>query len=206
MDGKTLFLEIPDLQPCNQLHLQLELEPGQVTNLFATCNRLDKPYTAFPGYQPSSVPKQPHPIEMDIQIAAKRVPNPWEKKIDGARTVRIEAGKNLTYNTPTIKVKAGEPLKLILLNPDVVPHNWALAKPGTLVKVGEQANLLVADPEAVIRHYVPQIEDVICFTDIVEPGEEFPIYFKAPVEKGRYPFLCTFPGHWMVMNGEMIVE
>ncbi|MCB1209408.1 MAG: hypothetical protein KDK97_08785 [Verrucomicrobiales bacterium] len=25
-------------------------------------------------------------------------------------------------------------------------------------------------------------------------------------EKGDYPYLCTFPGHWMVMNGVLKVE
>ncbi len=64
----------------------------------------------------------------------------------------------------------------------------------------------MGDPEAVIRQYVPQTDDVVCYTDIVEPGEEFSIYFKVPSEPGKYPFLCTFPGHWMVMNGEMVVE
>ncbi len=29
---------------------------------------------------------------------------------------------------------------------------------------------------------------------------------KAPLAKGNYPYICTFPGHWMVMNGELIVE
>ena len=29
---------------------------------------------------------------------------------------------------------------------------------------------------------------------------------QPPAAKGRYPYLCTFPGHWMVMNGAMIVE
>ena len=32
------------------------------------------------------------------------------------------------------------------------------------------------------------------------------VVFRAPEEPGRYPYLCTFPGHWMVMNGEMFVE
>jgi len=31
-------------------------------------------------------------------------------------------------------VKAGEPIKLTFRNPDVVPHNWVLTKPGTLQK------------------------------------------------------------------------
>jgi azurin len=38
------------------------------------------------------------------------------------------------------------------------------------------------------------------------PQEQFAISFRAPTAPGRYPYLCTFPGHWMVMNGEMIVE
>ena len=33
--------------------------------------------------------------------------------------------------------KAGEPLQMTFSNPDVVPHNWALIKPGTLPEVGD---------------------------------------------------------------------
>ena len=32
------------------------------------------------------------------------------------------------------------------------------------------------------------------------------IDFDAPAEPGVYPYVCTFPGHWKVMNGELIVE
>ena len=68
------------------------------------------------------------------------------------------------------------------------------------------ANRMIADPEAVARHYVPKTEDVLVYTDMVYPSEKFAVSFNAPKKPGRYPFLCTFPGHWMVMNGEMIVE
>jgi azurin len=30
--------------------------------------------------------------------------------------------------------------------------------------------------------------------------------FEAPEKPGRYPYLCTFPGHWVVMKGVMIVR
>jgi azurin len=46
----------------------------------------------------------------------------------------------------------------------------------------------------------------LAYTDVVLPRDEFTIYFQAPQQPGRYPYLCTFPGHWLVMNGEMIVE
>lgn len=29
--------------------------------------------------------------------------------------------------------------------------------------------------------------------------------FNAPDQPGIYPFVCTFPGHWVVMNGIMVV-
>ena len=29
--------------------------------------------------------------------------------------------------------------------------------------------------------------------------------FEAPQEPGVYPYVCTFPGHWIVMNGKMVV-
>ncbi|MFO0263726.1 MAG: plastocyanin/azurin family copper-binding protein, partial [Planctomycetota bacterium] len=95
---------------------------------------------------------------------------------------------------------------IVFSNPDVVPHNWALIQPGTLESVGQAANRLIADPEAFLRQYVPESEAVIAYTDIVEPGQSQTIWFRAPDKPGRYPYLCTFPGHWMVMNGELVVE
>ena len=60
--------------------------------------------------------------------------------------------------------------------------------------------------DAAARQYVPRSDDVLVYTDVVQPSLRFTIYFRAPAEKGRYPYLCAFPGHWMVMNGQMIVE
>ncbi|MFM8581977.1 MAG: hypothetical protein ACKOFW_10790 [Planctomycetaceae bacterium] len=38
------------------------------------------------------------------------------------------------------------------------------------------------------------------------PGGEFAIFVTAPMEPGEYPYLCSFPGHWMVMNGVLQVD
>jgi azurin len=205
-DERTLFLALPDLQLCNQLHLQVATSADSRHDLFVTCNALDAPRSDLPGVASERKQLAAHPLDTDMLMATKRMPNPWRTPLPKARTVEIEAGKNLTFSTRVLHATAGEPLALTLNNPDVVPHNWALTKPGKLQTVGEQANRLVADPEAVIRQYVPQTSDVICYTDIVEPQERSTIYFHAPEEPGRYPFLCSFPGHWMVMNGELIVE
>ena len=118
----------------------------------------------------------------------------------------INAGPNLSFEPRSFAVRAGEPIAITFTNPDVVPHNWALIKPGALERVGDLANRIIADPEAVLRHYVPATDEVIAYTDITSPNENFTIYLTAPTEKGRYPFLCTFPGHWMLMNGVMVVQ
>jgi azurin len=97
-------------------------------------------------------------------------------------------------------------LQVVFSNPDAIPHNWVLIQSQALERVGDKTNRMIADPMAYLKQYVPESEDVICYTNIVEAGGAATIYFTAPSTPGRYPFLCTFPGHWMVMNGELIVE
>jgi putative heme-binding domain-containing protein len=205
-DGHTLFLELPELQPVNVLHLLVQPEEGVDRELFITAHQLDTPFTEFPGYAPIARTIAPHPIIADLLLATKKVPNPFRKKLQGAREITIDIAGNLSYATRSFTVKAGEPITFTLQNPDVVPHNWALIKPGTLHRVGDLANKLISNPEAAARQYIPESSDVLVYTDIVLPREKFTISFKAPQEPGRYPYLCTFPGHWLVMNGVMIVE
>jgi azurin len=206
-DGRTLFLEIPDLQPVNQLHLQLRPDAGPPQDLFATVHRLASAFTGFPGYRPAGKTIAAHPILADMAALLHRpAPNPWRREIRGARAVAIGAGKNLSYSVRSFEVRPREPVRLTFANPDVVPHNWALIKPGTLSRVGDLVNKIIAEPDAALRHYIPRTDDVLLYTDIVGPHDDFTISFRAPATPGRYPYLCTFPGHWMVMNGEMIVK
>ena len=205
--GKTLFLEIPELQRCNQLHLRMQVGENDVHEMFATVHDLDKDRTDLPKYAThKDKTLLAHPMQRDLEWLERNIPNPYLKRIENAKNVRIESRDNLQFSTKVLEVTAGEKIKLTFANPDVVPHNWALIRPGSLEKIGALTNKLVNDPDAFLRHYVPQSDDVICYTDIVEPKGEFSIYFVAPSEPGKYPYLCTFPGHWMVMNGELIVH
>ena len=205
-DRYTLFLEIPELQPVNQLHLYLRVDKGEPHEMFVTVHKLGAPFTKFPGYRPANKQIARHPMLADLASLGKAAQNPWRKPIQGARSISLPTGPNLTFARRSIRVKAGEPIKFTLVNPDVVPHNWVLVKPGSLERVGKLSNLLIADPDAFARHYVPESDDVLVHTNVVEPRTDSTVYFHAPKTPGRYPYLCTFPGHWMVMNGVMIVE
>ena len=202
-DRRSLFLEIPEIQPVDQLHLLVATAPGVDHDLIVTANRLDVP---FPGARQRTLPLAPHPRVADTARALNTRPNPFSRALEGeARSVEITVGPNLSYVPRTATVAAGAVVKLTLVNPDTVPHNLALLRPGAAARVGAAANALVTDPEAAARQYVPQSDDVLAWTDITPPGERTTIWFRAPAEPGRYPFLCTFPGHWMAMQGELVV-
>jgi len=214
-DGKSLFLEMPDLQPCNQLHLRMHVNDndsltcnptGSGQEMIVTVHQLDEPFTDFKGYLASQKTIAAHPMLSDLALQTKRVVNPWRAKVDDSRPIVLETGKNLTFATNELTAKVNERIGFTLSNPDVVPHNWVLVQPNSLQVVGELANRMIANPDAVARQYIPESDAVLVYTDIVSPGENQIIYFQAPAQPGRYPFLCTFPGHWMVMNGILEVE
>jgi azurin len=197
--GRTLFLEIPQIVTASQIHLHVST--GH--DLFLTAHALAEPFTDFPGY--TKIAKTNHAAQIGLEAPKAGKPNPWAKG-EGGRELVIEAALGLQYVQKQLKAKAGEKLTLVFKNPDVVPHNWLLAKPGSLQRLGEKCNLMIADPEGLKKHYVPDSDDVIAYTDMTNPKAEFVIHLTAPKAKGDYPYLCTFPGHWMVMNGVLKVE
>lgn len=197
--GKTLFLEIPQIVPAGQIHLHLST--GH--DVFMTAHALAEPFTDFPGY--TKIAKTNHAAQIGLEAPKPAKPNPWAKGEPG-REIVVEAALGLQFVQKQLLAKAGEKLTIRFKNPDVVPHNWLLAKPGSLQKLGEKVNLMITDPQGMQKHYVPDSDDVIAYTDMTNPKAEFVIHLTAPKEKGDYPYLCTFPGHWMVMNGVLKVE
>ncbi|WP_437231098.1 DUF6797 domain-containing protein [Planctomicrobium sp. SH661] len=204
-NGRSLFLEIPEIQPVNQIHLRLRIDDRQPQTLFITAHQLDQPFSRFPGYKKVDKVIQPHPIIQDLAFQTKRVPNPWRHKLENARKLTLRTAGNLQFDQREIVAKPGEVLELTFENADVVPHNWALIKPGKLEAIGQLSNQLVSDPDAYPRQYIPESDDVLAYVDIVDPGKNSTIFFQLPQEPGRYPFVCTFPGHWSVMNGVLSV-
>lgn len=47
---------------------------------------------------------------------------------------------------------------------------------------------------------------VLYNTHLIEAGERFDFEFTAPQVEGDYPFVCTFPGHWRMMQGILAVR
>ena len=77
---------------------------------------------------------------------------------------------------------------------------------GKLEVVGQAADALMSTSDAAENNYVPQIPEVLFSTRVLNPNERVRLTFKAPIRSGAYPFVCTFPGHWRIMNGILIVK
>jgi azurin len=202
-DGTTLFLEIPQLRPVHQLHLRIRIGGPRPLDVFATVHALAPAFTDFPGYTPvAKTATAAAPLVADVAPAVK---NPWTEGRPG-RPIRLEAALGLQFATKRLSASPGEQLSLTFVNPDFVPHNFVLVKPGAMPSIGASINKLIAEPGAAARHYLPDSSDILLWTDMVNPRGSTTVHFAAPAEKGEFPFLCSFPGHWQVMNGLMIVK
>jgi putative membrane-bound dehydrogenase-like protein len=117
-------------------------------------------------------------------------------------TINVSVVPNvMKYNKMLITVKAGQKVTINLENPDVMQHNMVIIKPGSTPKVGAAADALAADPKGLEKQYVPTMPEVLQFIKLLNPGEDGSMEFTAPTTPGDYPFVCTFPGHWRIMNG-----
>ncbi|MCB1212650.1 MAG: cytochrome C precursor, partial [Verrucomicrobiales bacterium] len=119
-------------------------------------------------------------------------------------TIRVGTiPERMRYDVTELTVKPGKRVKLTFANPDFMPHNILLVKPGTDNDIGLKAMALGAGGFAV--NYVPASPDILWSSKLVDHGQEEVIEFTAPTEEGAYPYICSFPGHHLLMRGTMYV-
>ena len=121
--------------------------------------------------------------------------------------VNIDGTDTMMYSKNSFEVKTGQKVKLTFKNTGKLPkvamgHNIVILK--NSVDLVEFCNEAVKFPT---NEYFPKgrEKDVIARTRLLGPGEADTIYFMAP-ESGTYEFVCTFPGHFALMKGKMIVK
>ena len=55
------------------------------------------------------------------------------------------------------------------------------------------------------NEYIADGDDAIAYTKLIGGGESDTIIFDAPL-KGSYTYICSFPGHYGVMKGVLVVK
>jgi azurin len=112
----------------------------------------------------------------------------------------------MQFDKTELNVAPGQLVEIVFTNPDSMQHNFVLGQPDSLKVIGPASDDLARTPNGPSLQYVPQIQQIIFSTKLVEPGETLTVQFKAPAEAGQYPYVCTFPGHWRIMNGILNVR
>ncbi len=113
--------------------------------------------------------------------------------------------EEMRFDTARIVVQAGKPFEITFDNPDVMPHNLVVVEPGARERVSLAAMAL--PPEHVDRSdraWVPESRELVAATRLLEMGQSQTLRIRALTE-GIYEFVCTFPGHWTVMWGQIVV-
>jgi azurin len=125
----------------------------------------------------------------------------------GVLEVKLSAlPAKMLFDLDRIQVSAGRAVSILFENPDLMPHNVVILKPGSLEKVGEAADAMAKLTDGFERNFVPDMPEVLFYTPLVNTGQRYLLKFIAPETPGEYPFICSFPGHWQVMKGVLKVE
>ena len=131
---------------------------------------------------------------------------PGIENVELSNTLKIEGNDQMKYDKDLFRVKAGEPVELTMKNVGTMPkesmgHNVVILKSGVDIPTfgGEAA-------AAASSEYIPKssLSSIVAHTKLLGPGEEEKITFT--LEKGVYTFLCSFPGHYGVMQGKIVAE
>jgi azurin len=104
-------------------------------------------------------------------------------------------------------VEAGKPFEVIFINADAIPHNLVFVQPTTMQAVAEAVQTQAPDKlDSKGRSYVPENDPrILNATKMIEAGKSETLKMTAPTSEGTYQYVCTFPGHWSIMKGELIV-
>lgn len=119
----------------------------------------------------------------------------------------ITGNDQMQFSTTELRAEAGKPITLTLKHIGKIPkeamgHNIVILKEGT-----NEADFAVKAAAAQATDYIPSSEktSIIAHTKLLGGGEQDTIEFTID-KKGTYSFLCSFPGHYAIMKGALIVE
>lgn len=125
---------------------------------------------------------------------------------DGVANVLMITNDIMKFNIKKITVKAGQKIKLTLthtgkLDKKIMGHNVVFLKKG--IKLSTFASEAAAARD---NDYIPEgTTNIIANTKMIGGGESTTIEFTAP-DAGTYDFICSFPAHYAMMKGKLIVE
>jgi azurin len=125
------------------------------------------------------------------------------------RTIDIIGTDDMKYNLTSITAKPGEKIRIRMITRGTIPkvamaHNVVVLKAETDVLKFLSAGAAFRETDFI----APAMQNmVIAKTPFAGPGEAVQVVFTVPGKPGRYPYICTFAGHYQAgMKGTLIVK
>jgi azurin len=124
-------------------------------------------------------------------------------------TLTIDANDQIQFSQKELRVsKSCKEVTLTLkhvgqLAANVMGHNWVLTA------TADYQAVATAGQGAGPPHYLPTGDArVIAATDVIGGGQSTSIKFDTSklTVGGDYTYFCSFPGHFVLMNGKLIVQ
>jgi hypothetical protein len=152
-----------------------------------------------------AVPPVTPPVRGDVSAAAEAEEGAPKKKTSPARIVPLRMRDGLRFDPPRFSALPGELLELQIENADStgMTHNFLLLKPGRREEVVKQA--LDLGEQGPAKGFVPASSDVLFSAPLLAREAITSLTVKMPEAPGIYPYVCTFPGHGLVMYGAVYV-
>src|SRR5690606_13234101 len=106
----------------------------------------------------------------------------------------------MRFEQTEFTVQPGQTVRITFENTATSPamsHNVVVLQQNANVNEIGQAAMRAADTDYIPASHESQI---IAHTELAAPGETVTVEFTAPAA-GDYTYVCTFPGHYMTMQG-----
>lgn len=139
----------------------------------------------------------------DEEVYDPKMINPDAPITEVTLTATGNTMAEMKFDKKEIRVPAGCTVKLSLINQSTdtsMQHNFVLIEKDAADKVGMEGVKAGA-----ANNFVPDLPAVLVASRITLPGESLIMSFPAP-PKGEYKFICTYPGHYQMMQGSFVVE
>ena len=125
--------------------------------------------------------------------------------IEDETKIILNSNDLMQFDKKVLSASPGQKVTLTLNhtgrgNKMIMGHNFVLLKSGVDVDIFARKAVQARDTE-----YIPEGDEMIAYTKLIGGGESVTISFEAP-EKGIYNFICTFPAHYQLMSGQLIVK
>jgi azurin len=143
-------------------------------------------------------------VAVAMGLAASLAGGAWADPAPPETITLKPEGDQMAFATTEVTVQAGQEVTIVFENTASSPamqHNVVV-----LNTAEEEATKRVGQAAASASNYVPDDPAVLAATDVAKPGETTEVTFTAPDAPGEYTYVCTYPGHYVSMQGTLIVE